>query len=223
MDNSRRDFLKKSALTVATAATASILPQSLFANTKKKEILSIQLYSIRDDMKKDPSGSLKQIASIGYQNVEHANYVDGKFYGYTPKEFKKVLDSLGLKMLSGHTVMGKEAWDADKKEFTDVWKKTVEDAAYMGQKYVISPWFDENLRKTYDGTLQFLDVFNQCGKLCQQHGMKFGYHNHDFEFTAKLNDQNVFDIIMKNTDPKLVTLQLDMGNMFHTGARGETS
>ena len=48
-------------------------------------------------MKKDPSGTLKQLADMGYKNVEHANYVDGKFYGYAPAEFKKLLDGLGLK------------------------------------------------------------------------------------------------------------------------------
>ena len=218
MDNSRRDFLKKSALTLATAA---VLPRTLFAGVKKKGFLSVQLYSVRDDMKNDPLGTLKQIAAMGYKNVEHANYVDHKFYGYTPKEFKKVLDDLSLKMLSGHTVLGKQHWDAGKKEFTDDWKHTVEDAAFMGQKYVISPWFDEELRKTYDGMLQFLEVFNKSGALCQKHGMKFGYHNHDFEFSSELNGQNVFDIIMKNTDPKLVTLQLDMGNMYHAGAHAE--
>ena len=68
-------------------------------------ILGIQLYSVRDDMKKAPLDTLKQIATMGYKNVEHANYVDKKFYGYSATEFKKVLDGLGLNMPSGHTVM----------------------------------------------------------------------------------------------------------------------
>ncbi|HLF34564.1 MAG TPA: sugar phosphate isomerase/epimerase, partial [Cyclobacteriaceae bacterium] len=171
-----------------------------------------------DDMKKDPLGSLKQLAAMGYKTVEHANYTDRKFYGYTPKEFKKILSDLGMKMYSGHTVLGSQHWDAGKKQFTDEWKYTVEDAAYMGQKFVISPWFDEELRKTYDDTLRFLDVFNKSGELCKASGMKFGYHNHDFEFSAELNGQKVYDIIMNNTDPELVSQQLDIGNMYHAGA-----
>jgi hypothetical protein len=65
-------------------------------------------------------------------------------------EFKKILDDFGLKMPSGHTVMGNNHWNAVPKDFTDEWKYTVEDTAYMGQKYVISPWMDESMRKTYD-------------------------------------------------------------------------
>ncbi len=216
MTNSRRTFLKNSAVLLAGTA---LLSKTSFAASKPAEIVGIQLYSVRDDMKKDPIGTLTQLAKIGYKNVEHANYIDGKFYGYTPAEFKKILNDLGLKMPSGHTVMGKDHWDAAKKVFTDAWKKTVEDAAFMGQKYVISPWLDESLRKTYDDMVRYMDVFNKSGELCQKSGMKFGYHNHSFEFAEKLNDIKVFDIIMQKIDPKLVAMQLDIGNMYIAGAK----
>jgi sugar phosphate isomerase/epimerase len=215
MHASRRSFLKKSALALASTA---LLKKSMFAGNLASEVTSIQLYSIREDMKKDPMGSLKQVAEMGYKYVEHANYINRKFYGWEAKEFRKILDDLGMKMYSGHTVLGKQHWDAAKKDFTDEWKYTVEDAATMGQKFVISPWFDAELRKTYDDTLKFLEVFNKSGELCKKSGMKFGYHNHDFEFSAELNGQKVYDIIMKNTDPNLVSQQLDMGNMVHAGA-----
>jgi len=103
--------------------------------------------------------------------------------------------------------------------FTDVWKKTVEDAAFMGQKYVISPSMDESMRKTYDDMVRYMDVFNLCGELCQKSGMKFGYHNHSFEFSEKLNDKKVFDIMMQKFDHKLVVMQLDIGNMYIAGAK----
>jgi len=195
------------------------LSKTSFAASKPSEILGLQLYSVRDDMKKDPAGTLTQLAKMGYKNVEHANYIDGKFYGYSPNEFKKILNDLGLKMPCGHTVMGKDHWDAGKKVFTDTWKKTVEDAAFMGQKYVISPWMDETMRKTYDDMLRYMEVFNKSGELCQKSGMKFGYHNHWFEFTEKLNDIKVFDIIMQKIDPKLVAMQLDIGNMYIGGGK----
>ena len=217
MSTSRRAFLKNG--TVAVAGMA--LSGKALAFAKTDQIVGIQLYSVREDMKKDPLGSLKQLAAMGYKNVEHANYVEGKFYGYTPTEFKKVLDDLGFKMPSGHTVMGKQHWDADKKEFTDVWKKTVEDAALVGQEFVISPWLDESLRKTYDDLLRYMEVFNKSGELCKKSGMKFGYHNHDFEFSESLNGMTVYDIILKNTDPALVMQQLDMGNLYNGGAKTE--
>ena len=216
MTTSRRTFLKNSAFLLAGTA---LLSKTSFAASKPSEILGLQLYSVRDDMKKDPVGTLTQLAKMGYKNVEHANYIDGKFYGYSPIEFKKILNDLGLKMPCGHTVMGKDHWDAGKKVFTDTWKKTVEDAAFVGQKYVISPWMDETMRKTYDDMLRYMEVFNKSGELCQKSGMKFGYHNHWFEFTEKLNDVKVFDIIMQKIDPKLVAMQLDIGNMYIGGGK----
>ena len=162
---------------------------------------------------------MKQLAAMGYKYVEHANYVEGKFYGYSPAEFKKMLDDLGLKMPSGHTVMNATHWDAAKNDFTDVWKQTVTDAAIVGQRYVISPWLDESLRKNYDDLLGFLDVFNKCGELCKKSGLKFGYHNHDFEFKYSLNGKQIYDIILEKTDPALVLQQIDIGNMYGAGGR----
>ena len=213
---SRRKFLTQSGMLLAGAAA---LPHQLLANFASNSVLGVQLYSVREDMKKDPLGTLKQLAAMGYKNVEHANYINRKFYGYTAKEFKKILDDLGLKMPSGHTVMERTHWDPSKKDFTASWKYTVEDAAIVGQQYVISPWLDEELRKTYDGLLAYMDVFNKSGELCKKSGMKFGYHNHNFEFSTKLNNQKVFDIMVKHTDPSLVAQQLDIGNMYGAGGR----
>lgn len=215
MISSRRTFLKKS---VTALAGSTVISNSLFAFIKKKEIVGIQLYSVRDEMKIDPLGTLKQLAEIGYQYVEHANYVDRKFYGYSAVEFKKVLSDLGMKMPSGHTVMKRQHWDETQKDFTSEWKYTVEDAAIIGQQYVISPSMEEGFKANYDDLKKFMDVFNRCGELCKKSGMQFGYHNHDFEFSHKLNGQSMYDIILESTDPKLVIQQLDTGNLFNGGA-----
>ena len=216
MNTSRRDFIKKSALSVLGS---SVIVNSLMAAKPAKQLTGLQLYSVRDEMKQDPLGTLKQLAGMGYKYVEHAGYKDRKFYGYAAKDFKKVLDDLGMKMPSGHTVMGKPHWDDSKKEFTDLWKNTVEDAAIAGQEYVISPWLDENLRKTADDLKRYMEVFNKSGELCKKSGMKFGYHNHDFEFSVKLDGKTVYDIMLQNTDPDLVIQQLDIGNLYNGGAK----
>jgi sugar phosphate isomerase/epimerase len=216
MPTSRRTFVKNSTMVIAGAALFS---ESLLTSRKNKTITGIQLYSIRDDMKKDPSGSLKKLADMGYRYVEHANYVDRKFYGYTPAEFKKLLDGLGLQMKSGHTVMNAKSWDESKNEFTDLWKYTVEDAAVVGQQYVISPSLDESYRKDIYGLKRFLAVFNKSGELCKKSGMKFGYHNHNFEFNTMIDGMRLYDIILKETDPDLVIQQMDMGNMYGAGGR----
>jgi sugar phosphate isomerase/epimerase len=217
MTLSRRKFIANSSLSLAATM---LLPKNFFTNGNATTVnLGVQLYSVRDDMKKDPLGTLQQIAAMGYKNVEHANYVDKKFYGYTATEFKKTLDDMGLKMPSGHTVLSDKHWDKTSNDFTTAWKQTIEDAAIAGQRHVISPWLDESLRKDYDGLLRFLEVFNKCGELCKKSGLQFGYHNHDFEFNTLLNGKTIYDIILDNTDAALVTQQIDIGNMYGAGGR----
>src|ERR687890_1942718 len=100
MNNSRRKFLRNSSLVVAGTMAFS---NQAFAAKKRKQVVGIQLYSVRDDMKKDPLSTLNALAAMGYTHVEHSNYVNRKLYGYSATEFKKILDDLGLKMPSGHT------------------------------------------------------------------------------------------------------------------------
>jgi len=214
MNTSRRKFIKTSAV---AAIGAAVLPKMLLAKPKKIERLGVQLYSVRDAMMKDPAGSLKKLAEMGYVHVEHANYVQRTFYKYSPKDFKKLLDDTGLQMPSGHTVMVAADWDDTKNDFTDKWKYTIEDAAEVGQRYVISPWLDEALRTDMDKLKKFMDQFNKCGELCKSHGMSFGYHNHNFEFKTTVGAGNLYDYILANTDPTLVLQQMDIGNMLGAG------
>jgi sugar phosphate isomerase/epimerase len=216
MQLSRKKFIQDSTLTVAGALLFS---NSALAARKNKTITGVQLYSIRDEMTKDPLGTLKKLAEMGYRHVEHASYTDRKFYGYGAKEFKKILGDLNLNMPSGHTVMAKQHWDESKKDFTDLWKYTVEDAAILGQQFVISPWLDESWRKDESTLKQYMEVFNKSGELCKKSGMKFGYHNHDFEFKEKFGNLTLYDVILQNTDPQLVIQQLDIGNMYSGGGR----
>ena len=215
MNLNRRAFVKTGAMAVAGSA---LFGNSFCASQRKSAVTGLQLYSIRDDMTHDPLGSLAQLAEMGYRNVEHASYSDRKFYGYVPAEFKKVLDGQGLSMVSGHVEFVRTDWDAGVNDFSDRWKYTVEDAATCGQKYVVTPWLEEGIRRNYDDFMTFMDVFNRCGELCNKWGMKFGYHNHDFEFSEKFNGESLFDIMMRSIDPKLVVVQLDTGNLFNGGA-----
>lgn len=216
MNSSRRSFLRNSAFGLGALAFASPALQSLAA-VKYKKLVGVQLYSVRDDMRKDPQATLNALAEMGYKYVEHANYVNRKFYGWEAKEFRKRLDDLGMKMPSGHTVMGKPHWDDAKNDFTDLWKNTVEDAAVMGQELVISPSIDMGIRKDKNLLLKYMEIFNKSGELCNKFGMRFGYHNHDFEFSEKLEGELLYDIMLNNTDSNLVAQQLDIGNMINGG------
>ena len=215
MSITRRSFVRDATIVLAGSSFIPRFP----IGTEKKRLTGVQLYSVREDMKKDPLDTLKKISKMGYRFVEHANYTDRKFYGYSASEFKKILSDLGMKMPSGHTVMRAKHWDGAANDFTDEWKYTVEDAAAVGQQFVISPWLDENLRDNYDELLRFLDLFNKAGELCSKSGMKFGYHNHDFEFSTEVKGKKLYDIILQNTDPKVVIQQLDIGNMYGAGGR----
>ena len=218
MRTSRRDFIRTSALALAGTALLSKTGCATVPG-KPKVTTGVQLYCVRDDMRHDPLGSLTQLANMGYTHVEHANYVDHKFYGWTAAEFKTVLDDLGLKMPSGHTVFSPNHWDESANDFTPGWKKLVDDAAYMGQEYVVSPWMDPGTYSSYDNFMWFMDIFNKCGELCRKQGMRFGYHNHDFEFSETLNGITLWDLIMNNTDADKVVMQLDTGNMYSAGAK----
>ncbi len=214
MNRSRRTFVKNAA---ALSAGTLLWPGSDILSPVKPAIISLQLYSVRDDMKADPGGTLRQVAAMGYANVEHANYNNRKFYGYTASDFRQLLDGLGLKMPSGHVSFQASDWDASKNDFSDRWKYTLEDAVTAGQQYVISPSMDEEVRNSYDALMQTLDIFNRCGEFCRKYGLQFGYHNHEFEFKYSFNGKKIYDLILSHTDPSLVCQQIDIGNMYIEG------
>ncbi|MDR3713966.1 MAG: TIM barrel protein [Puia sp.] len=230
MDKSRRGFLKTGGALLTGTALAPIAALSSgklissgatasFQKAAMPTLLGMQLYTVRDDMNKDCPGTLQKLAVMGCKYVEHAGYWNRKFYGHTAKEFKALLDGLGLKMVSGHTSLSNDHWDKSKNDFTDTWKYIVEDAATVGQQYVITPAMDESWRKDYDTVLYYMDVFNKSGELCKKSGMKFGYHNHNFEFKTLYDGRLLYDVILQHTDPALVAHEMDMGNMYGAGGR----
>lgn len=213
MTISRRSFVGKSAALIAAIPFASNM-----AFAQENDMLTgLQLYSVREDMKNDPTGTIKSLSQMGYKFVEHAGYSDGKFYGYTPKDFKSFLGDLGMAMPSGHSVFGKNHYANG--EFSDSWKRTLDDSATAGIEYVISPWMDKDFYKDLDALKQFMEVFNKCGELAKAAGTSFGYHNHDFEFSVQLDGKALYAHILDNTDPNLVYQQLDFGNMVNGGAQ----
>src|SRR6185437_149602 len=215
MPLSRRSFIKNSSLTIAGV---SFLP-GILKEKNPGVIVGIQLYTVRDDMKKDPEGTLKKLVAIGYKYVEAAGYADRKFYGYSIPDFKKLLKDTGLKMESGHSFLGSEQWDSSKNDFTDEWKHTIEDAAAVGMKYLISPGVDEGLCKTMDGFRHYMNMFDKSGELCKKSGIHFAFHNEDYEFNHSLNGKLIYDLILQTTNKNLVWQQMDIGNMYEPGGR----
>lgn len=197
-----------------------MVPGFILDKRKSHEIVTdIQLYTVRDDMKKDPAGTLKRLAEMGYKYVEHAGYEDRKFYGYEIPVFKKLLSDTGLKMPSGHSFLGAKAWDKSANDFTNEWKNTIEDAAAVGMKYIISPGVDESLCKNMDDFKWYMELFNKNGNLCKKMGVTFAYHNENYEFDHRLDGKVIYDLLLESTDPSIVYQQIDIGNMYEPGGR----
>jgi sugar phosphate isomerase/epimerase len=200
---SRQQFLKLGAL----ATSAVFLPQlDAFAASSKK--VGLQLYTLRDLMAKDPDGTLKKVAAIGYKEVEPFGYSDGKFFGKTPKEFSALLKDLGLSVPSGHYMSGKTT-PKTKGTLTNDWKRAVDDAAAIGQKYMVCAYLFPEERTKIDDYKAFADLFNKSAEVCKAAGIQFCYHNHDFEF-KELGGKMPYDIITSGTDKNLVKLELDL-------------
>jgi len=206
---SRRDFLRQSGLAALALSTG---PELFSARDKGQfEHLSVQLYSVREDMKRDAMGTLKQVAAAGYKEVEPASYVEGKVYGMKPMDFRKACNDLGMNVTSSHVTFQKNDWDAAKKQVSDKWKKTMADSAAMGQKYLISAGFAAD-KKDFDAIKRWLDAFNVAGEAAKSNGLKFGFHNHTDEFTSMHEGKSIFQHMVETLDPKLCTIQFDTCN-----------
>ncbi len=200
---SRKQFLKISTL----ALTGTLLNQTITLG-KPKQKVGVQLYTLREQLPKDLEGTLKKVAAMGYQEVELFGYTDGKFFGKTAKEFRSLLQDLGLKAPSGHYGTGNTNPDT-KGTLTNDWSRAVDDAAQVGQKYMICAYLDPRERKTLDDYKRHAQLFNKAAEACKKSGLQFGYHNHDFEFVS-LEGQTPYDLLLKNTDSALVKMELDL-------------
>lgn len=191
----RNEFLKLS----GGLALAGLASKSGFASftgeAAKLKNFGIQLWSVRDDLAKDPKGVLKQLASYGYKQIESFEGGKGIFWGMSNTEFKSYMDELGMKIISSHCDINKD------------FEKKAADAAAIGMKYLICPY--KGPQKDLDAFKKFADEFNQKGEICKKNGIRFAYHNHDYSFVT-MNGEMGQDVMMKNTDASLVDFELDM-------------
>ncbi|SOE20862.1 Sugar phosphate isomerase/epimerase [Spirosomataceae bacterium TFI 002] len=185
----RREFLKYSTATLLAGSSLAALANP--TGTLKK--YGCQLYSVRDLMPKDPKGVMTSLAKMGYTQFE--SYSSDPFWGMSPKECKKFLKDLGVKMISSHSQM---------KAIDDAFAAQ---AAEAGLSYVICPFI--GMQPGEDAWKKRADDFNEKGEICKKHGIKFGYHNHSysFAFVSGIKGQMV---LIENTDPDLVCFELDM-------------
>jgi sugar phosphate isomerase/epimerase len=209
---SRRDFLRLSAAGAIGAIAVSRMEvkadpgYAAFTSPKDPRSFGIglQLYTIRDAMDKDVPGSLKKVADLGFKYLELAKYADGKFYGYQPAEFKKLVTDLGLVILSSHTQVEAKGITLENA------KKMTEDHAKLGVKYCVQPWVVEEARTTVASYQKMAADWNKVGEIMKASGIQFGYHNHNFEFDKVEGKIPYFDIFLKELDKNLVTMEIDL-------------
>lgn len=225
----RRNFLKSASLltvgglvacngktgnAVATAtATAS--------DTKVAKNLGLQIYSLGPELYVDLPAGMKKLKEMGYATLELAGYRDGKINNVDMMEFKKIADDAGLKIISSHVNPPVREYTKDNlKTIQEYWKKTADDHAKIGVKYLVQP--GQPSTRSVEETQYVCEVFNEAGKIVQAAGIPFGYHNHDMEFCKVVpggtemkfgrhnKGEKVYDIFLANTDPSLVFFEMDV-------------
>jgi sugar phosphate isomerase/epimerase len=214
---SRRGFLRTAAATAAVVGTSGALAAPALAREEPggsggggrhrvaPDQISIQLYTLRDQLAIDLEGTLAALAEIGYTRVEHAGFV-----GRTVEEFKAALDAAGLRATSGHVQIPQPFDPA-------AWSASLADANTLGSKYIVHPFFGidfgtgEVVRETAPWRAFARDL-NRAGRMARDAGLKLGYHNHNWEFFRLTDDpsRTAYDVLTDTTDPDLVHLQLDL-------------
>lgn len=199
----RRDFLRTAGgLALGSLATVAWgcrptanSSQQAFAAARRLEHIGLQLYTVRMLMEQDVPRTLEQVAQIGYRAVEFAGY-----YNYTPQELHQMLENLGLSAPATHVPY--QALEANL-------EAVLEAAQVLEHRYVVIPWLPPEQRQTIDDYRRWAERFNRWGEACNAAGVQLAYHNHDFEF-APIDDQLPYDVLLTETDPALVKMELDL-------------
>lgn len=203
---SRRVFIKS-----ASALSAAVFVKGPLTAFQQPALIGLQLYTVRDAMKKDPVPTLERVARIGYNSVESATYTGTqKFYGMDPAAFKKVLSDNGLVIPSGHYRLGAEKTPTVVNgTMLHEWQKAVDDASAVGLKYMVCAYLSEDERGGLDHYKELAEEFNKAAETCRKSGIQFCYHNHNFEFVAQ-DGVLPYHVLLENTDKDLVKMEMDL-------------
>ena len=187
----RRRFL---ATLAAFAAASGVGARAAPAATRLTRI-GVQLYTVRDLLQRDFEGTLSRLAAIGFREVEFLGY-----YGRSPQAVRATLDTAGLDAPSAQVPI--EAARTD-------WPRVLEAAHLTGHKYLVVGWLPEQERGTLDGYRAAADLFNRAGEQARAAGIRFAYHNHDFEFT-RIEGRIPYDLLLERCDPRHVAFEMDL-------------
>lgn len=197
----RRDFLKFSAAIGAglalgplTGGLSGCSPVAKAQNTINNKF-GLQLYTLREDLPKDPKGILTQVASFGYKELEGYEGPQGMFWGMSNTEFKRFVEDLGMNFVASHCNINQD------------FERKAAEAAAIGMKYLIAPYLGP--QKSLDDYKRAAENFNQKGEVCRRNGLRFVYHNHDYSFKP-IEGQMPQDVMMQIADKNLVDFEMDI-------------
>jgi len=193
MQYTRRKFLS----TTAVAGSALAIGSTLAFSKTKEHALGLQLYTFREKMQSQPLKTLEEIAALGIRKIESAKSQKGHYYGLRPKEMQSSCTDLGMQLVSGHVHLD-AAFD-----------RTLEEAVEAQQAYLICSSLPTP-GQTLDNYKRVAEAFNKAGEKCSAAGVRFGYHNHEYEFESE-NGIVLYDVLMDETEAQWVHMELDLG------------
>jgi sugar phosphate isomerase/epimerase len=179
----------------AVPFAGTIEAQSRLVKGQHLETIGIQLYSVRRELARDFEGTLARVASIGYREVEFAGYFDRR-----PEQVRAILDRYRLAAPSVHVPIEVARQD---------WAGALAAANVIGHRYVVLPWLPPESRRMLDDFKRLAAECNRLGEEAKSAGLRFAYHNHDFEFVP-LEGRIPYDVLLAETDPGIVAFELDL-------------
>ena len=192
----RRSFIiAAAAFAAGCTREAGQAVEAAGADTTNAAPLGLQLYTVRDLMAENLAATLELVANIGYREVEFAGYFDTP-----PEDVRRHLDAVGLRAPAAH--IGYE-------EFAANLGGVIEHAVAVGHEFVVVPAVPGHERGTLDDYLRHADNFNRWSEACRDAGLRFAYHNHDFEF-GEIGGQLPYDVLLAATDASRVEMELDL-------------
>ncbi|MDR0511151.1 MAG: sugar phosphate isomerase/epimerase [Rikenellaceae bacterium] len=205
----KREFLKRGVMGAVGVVVGGGVLSALTGAAKApgatpQKTIGLELYSLRDAMGKDPEGTLRAVAAMGYKELETASYINGKLYGYAPKDFRALVEGLGMKVASAHIAPARNLSEEEQLKW---WDKALDDQKAAGCRYVVLP--SMALPTNAAELKAAVEYLNKVGALAVKKGLKFGFHNHAQEFKT-VDGTVVYDYLVENTDPKKVFFQMDV-------------
>ena len=183
----RKHFLQTTALTTAGAA---LLPTHFFDTAATPAPISLQLYTVREEIKKDITGTLSKVAAVGFEAVETAFWPEN----ITVKQAGKYLSDAGLAVSSSHI----ELPVGDKKEAMLETAK-----AFNVKRMIWHGWPEDKRYSTLDGTKELADIYNEANHFAKSNGLQFGLHNHWWEFRNRVDGRYVYEVLLERVEPDI--------------------